>query len=553
MKEDVVRKAFLDLGYSPRPNQISAVTDIVVAFALGKRHVFLDAPTGSGKSLIALAAQRVLNSSTVIVTATNSLCDQYARDHDWLPQVLGANNYSCPLRKKLELANDNAEFCYKKSRFYYDRFELEPGECGECQFAASRRAKKISPITVTNYSYYIIDQLYIKQKTEDGCYNADMAIFDESHLINEQFAQHYAIFYSAARSREFLNDIRSLCGEASNMELAYSSVFKIIDENVSRGTIGKSNFKKFTDMLLKFYLKMIDIIDNKKIYAESDSSYDRLFAMKRKYHGMFCKIDDLNKFGYEVVVDVKKNEKSLTITPVFVGATSEHMFREKNLFMSATTNYEFMIKTLALDPNDCQLVKVPYSFNRDDKTLDFSFAARKVNWSNMNDPDTIRSLCRDVENVSKRHLGENGVVITTSFKTAADIASGVSVEHDVILHDSKTSAKDVISKFKKSTRPTILVSPSLFEGVDFSGDASKFQVLVKAPYPSLGSKRMFHISRKHRAVYLQMAVMRMNQALGRSTRDVNDKSVTYVLDTNCGKLFRSKYNDWKNQFNLIVE
>jgi Rad3-related DNA helicase len=82
-------------------------------------------------------------------------------------------------------------------------------------------------------------------------------------------------------------------------------------------------------------------------------------------------------------------------------------------------------------------------------------------------------------------------------------------------------------------------------------ESGKKNVFLHAPTGS--GKSLFHISRKHRTIYTQLTIMRMNQALGRSTRGRGDKSVTYMLDENCKKLFRSSLNDCRHQFTVVDE
>jgi Rad3-related DNA helicase len=548
--------AFHELGYTPRDHQVQAVQDILEAFKT-KKYAFLDAPTGSGKSLIAVVVQKLLGLRGVVVTATNALGEQYKRDYPHLPLIMGANQYPCEARRKLFKNEANADQCYRKSRFFY-KLQTEPTECTTCEFKLTRLLKKTEPLCVTNYSYYIIDQLYIKPKpgghgedTNPAAFNIDLAVFDEAHLINEQFSQHYVIYYSEARSREFLKDIRTILGDSSKFEAAYESVFDLINENISRGSIGLANHMKFVDMLEKFYVKMYEMADQQRLWAKSETSYDQLGALYNKYHGLFCKIDDYKKYKYECVVDVKKDEVSLAIQPVYVGEASQHMMQRYNLFMSATLNYDFMVKTLALPPEECAYIRVGYTFNEDDKVVDFSRIVDKINYSNMYDEALLEKLRDTLDEILSKHQGESGVVITTSFKMAKELAKLSVDTHDIMVHDNSVPAKEIIHKFKSTTRPTVLLSPSLFEGVDLPDDNSRFQVLPKAPYLSLGSKRMFHISRKHRSDYLRLTIMRMVQAMGRSTRSRGDKSVTYILDKNGDKLFRSKHNAWKTQFKVV--
>jgi Rad3-related DNA helicase len=302
---------------------------------------------------------------------------------------------------------------------------------------------------------------------------------------------------------------------------------------------------------MKFYAKMTEIIDNKKIFEKAESGYDALGQMKSKYHGLFCKIDDYFKYKYEIVVDVKKAEKSLSVQPVFMGSTSDIFCQQNNLFMSATMNYAFMVTTMKLNPDECELIKVDYVFNKDDKIIDMTRAKRKINYANMHSDEVVKEFCNDLESIYKIHADQSGVVIATSFKMAELLSQAKSSTHDIILHTNNEPAREIIRRFKQTNRPTVLISPSLFEGVDLPGLESQFQIMPKAPYLSLGSKRMFYISRKHRGVYLQMSIMRMIQGCGRSTRFVGDKAITYMLDLNCGTLLRSKHNTWREQFTLL--
>jgi Rad3-related DNA helicase len=77
---------------------------------------------------------------------------------------------------------------------------------------------------------------------------------------------------------------------------------------------------------------------------------------------------------------------------------------------------------------------------------------------------------------------------------------------------------------------------------------SRFQVLVKAPFPSLGDKRMKFILDKHNSIYSLIALMKLVQGAGRSVRSIDDHAVTYVLDKNAERLWTSKANIWKDEF-----
>ncbi|HLR46843.1 MAG TPA: DEAD/DEAH box helicase family protein, partial [Deinococcales bacterium] len=77
-----------------RPGQKEALDAARAAFAAGKRFVVIEAPTGSGKSGMAVALARE-NGSAYVVTAQKLLQDQYVRDFPDLALMKGRSNYPC--------------------------------------------------------------------------------------------------------------------------------------------------------------------------------------------------------------------------------------------------------------------------------------------------------------------------------------------------------------------------------------------------------------------------------------------------------------------------
>jgi len=94
----------------------------------------------------------------------------------------------------------------------------------------------------------------------------------------------------------------------------------------------------------------------------------------------------------------------------------------------------------------------------------------------------------------------------------------------------------------------VLISPSLFEGVDLPDDASRFQIIVKAPYASLGDNRIKYIAENHKDIYSLNTILKIVQGCGRSVRSQNDHCTTYFLDNNIRWLWNSDDNIWKNEF-----
>ena len=105
--------------------------------------------------------------------------------------------------------------------------------------------------------------------------------------------------------------------------------------------------------------------------------------------------------------------------------------------------------------------------------------------------------------------------------------------------DSKDKESALIKH--KNTENSVLISPSMSEGVDLKDDLSRFQIIIKMPFPSLESNFVKRKSILLPDWYAYQTLLTLIQSTGRSIRNENDFSVTYILDEN----FLWFYNKWK--------
>jgi ATP-dependent DNA helicase DinG len=80
-----------------RRNQSHVLNEIDNGFASGYKYILLEAPTGFGKSPVAIATARTLGTS-YICTSTKDLQTQYARDFPFLRVSKGKNNFICNVK-----------------------------------------------------------------------------------------------------------------------------------------------------------------------------------------------------------------------------------------------------------------------------------------------------------------------------------------------------------------------------------------------------------------------------------------------------------------------
>jgi Rad3-related DNA helicase len=94
------------------------------------------------------------------------------------------------------------------------------------------------------------------------------------------------------------------------------------------------------------------------------------------------------------------------------------------------------------------------------------------------------------------------------------------------------------------SKDTILIGPTLVEGIDLPGDQCRFIVILKVPYPIIVDE---YVKRKIELFPLWYNSVTSNiiiQGIGRGVRSKNDYCITYILDA----CFLSLYNSTKSQY-----
>ena len=106
-----------------------------------------------------------------------------------------------------------------------------------------------------------------------------------------------------------------------------------------------------------------------------------------------------------------------------------------------------------------------------------------------------------------------------------------------LLIQTPENREEILRFHETTSEPTILVSPSMTEGVDLKDELSRFQVFCKIPFPSMNDwskKRM----EKDPDWYSFCTVRTMVQAHGRSIRSETDWATSYILDECAGPFVR---------------
>jgi Rad3-related DNA helicase len=230
------------------------------------------------------------------------------------------------------------------------------------------------------------------------------------------------------------------------------------------------------------------------------------------------------------------------LTPLDVSGYFEPILDKGSisLFMSATIlSKEHLCKTVGLEPEKVKFIRIGQS--------DFPVKNRPIHlmnvaWLNAKTMDSnMPRIAKAVENIMSIHRSEKGIIHTTSYTQLKFIKENISKDNGSRLIEtaSNIDRSEVLRTHYESRSPTVLISPSLHLGIDLKDDLSRFQIIVKMPYPDLTDKKIAARKSRDPNWYTWTTILRLVQAYGRSVRSVDDHATTYILDSSASYLLKS--------------
>ena len=166
---------------------------------------------------------------------------------------------------------------------------------------------------------------------------------------------------------------------------------------------------------------------------------------------------------------------------------------------------------------------------------------------------------------------ENTMVLFTSIsammKAQAALAPLFAEKNKLLLCQHVDGSLDgLVAMFRKSRGACLLGCQSLWEGVDFPGDALKLLVIPKLPFPNPVDPLVAGISNKMKAegknafkeYFVPEAYMELRQGLGRLIRSEEDSGKVLILDNRIvvehyGKSFARIWNNKQTVVNSVEE
>ena len=130
-----------------------------------------------------------------------------------------------------------------------------------------------------------------------------------------------------------------------------------------------------------------------------------------------------------------------------------------------------------------------------------------------------------------------------SYKIAEYLAKHVDKNQSARLLTHTTKDRDeILDRHISSNKATVLLTPSMSEGIDLKDELSRFQIVCKVPFPFLGDKRVVLKKKLHPWWYPYATARILVQGLGRSIRNEEDYATSYILDEDWLYFFKRNQN-----------
>lgn len=474
-----------------RPGQL----EIAIKAANSPKYAFLlDAPTGTGKSLVGATVQKLLDKRTVYLCTTKQLQQQILHDFPYAVTLMGRANYPC-----VEMPGYTADLCMSSE-----------GECKRrcAYFLAKERAIK-AELAVLNSAYYLAESNFVGAFTD-----VPFLVVDEIDTTEDQLMGFIELTVTARQLNKFgIQMPRYKTKHESWVEWAESTLILL------RPLISKEPTLWNADIhAIRQYKEVQSLVSKLEFFVRSVNE-----------HWVW-----------------EQNQDRWTFKPIWVANYANSVLwskASKVLAMSATIlsapqisrnigiqNFEYKVMPSPFPPENKPVYYMPVA-NLSRGTL----------------TTELPKLAKKVDELLDKHKDAHVLVHTVSYKIRDFLSANLKQSSSRILTHGPKDRAEVLSKFKSSKLPYVLISPSFERGIDLPYDECRVVILAKVPWPSLGSPQIsarLHGSKDGQAWYTHRTISNVIQATGRAQRAVDDYCDVYILDSQFGRL----YNDNKQMF-----
>jgi len=142
--------------------------------------------------------------------------------------------------------------------------------------------------------------------------------------------------------------------------------------------------------------------------------------------------------------------------------------------------------SVGLKYEDVKVIRVGSNFPVKNRPI-HALGVAYLNYNNLQKTEVKTTIAHAIDKIMTAHKEWKGIIHTTSYEQLNFIKQNISkINQRRLLETNPDVERDeIIDEHFKTSKPTVLISPSLHLGLDLKDDLSRFQIITKVPYPSL--------------------------------------------------------------------
>lgn len=531
---------------TPRKEQEQAIDFLIQQFANSRtEYVIAELGTGIGKSAIAITMARWLcanenllhsleinefeNPQAYVLTSQKILQDQYMRDftHYNTKDLRSSSNFACSWLPNQTCAETNR--IRRAFEDFDDITNIISCSSTSCCYNVAKQQFKDAVVGVTNYSYLLSEHAYA-----GGLGRRELLVLDEAHNIENEIRKWATVTINNDYVQKTLRLKMPKCDDKA-LEQWIESVYR---PSVKKSLL--TTLSTLKNAIIKKNHRMI------KVLSGQYESLDKHICQINRYVQMKAQMEHL----------ILREKNSIQLKPLTIGDHAKSLLYclgNKKLLMTATVlDKDTFMRSVGISKNErCEFISIPSPFPKENRPIFFVPAG---DMSKKNIETTKPTMFTIIDELLKQHANEKGIIHCHTYQIARELYDALNTKHPgrLLIHESSNRDAILNQHLNSPDEPTVLLSPSMTEGVDLKDDNSRFQIICKIPYPYIGDPVVAAMLKKDQQWYSWTTAKVLVQSIGRSIRSEDDKAITYILDSGWKYFYNKNQHIFPKDFKDIL-
>jgi len=531
------RKEALNKKHNPKNDfwsgQALAVASVFGAIHNGYKIIAIDAPTGTGKSIMNATLGNLLGGSHILTTQ-KKLQEQYLELGSDYQRVLGRSNFVCLNNRRKTC---DVGMCITGPDDF--KCKAKPGQHGKypafankywpgnekCPYWENVATAWHAKHTIFNYAYYSL-----KMNSEYNEFkHSTVQILDEGHNL-EDYVRNVASFEISDKG---LYHVRYVAG----VDTMDDGKFERVDRQIA----DKHDAIDWLDSLLQLVgLRLLD---------SNNAKENGNVEIKRR----IVKLENMSQRIKMVASRIHRNpdnwvytkvNNGFRLSPLEIGEyAKEVIFRHADIqiFSSATLPpKKVLCKRFGFSEDEVFYYSMPSQFDPEKAPI---FSYPQPNMSYVPDMTRKRSKMGGVlASIIKEYPNQRGLILCNSYIEVEFYANYLAEKFPDCSRRLTVHARgdNVESLLKDHTvkKDSVIISPALWEGLDLYGDLGKFLIISKIPYPDYNDPVIQGLKEIDKHRYFEDTIMKLLQGIGRVIRSIDDEADIHIPDAAFKTIYR---------------